>query len=94
MRDNIEQLIEMFLAAGYDDSKAGISAFERFSPIKFFEAYRATRAEREQADHLTDAQLAAGVEALRSIRKKFNGNETDGAIVYAVYFAVKEATRS
>lgn len=46
-------------------------------------------------DHqLTDSQLAAGVEALRAIRKKFNGNETDGAIVYAVYFAVVEATRS
>jgi hypothetical protein len=43
---------------------------------------------------LTDAQLAAGVEALRAIRKKFNGSETDGAIVYAIYFAVVEAARS
>lgn len=34
-------LIEMFMAAGYNDKKAGQRAFANFSPIKFFEAYRA-----------------------------------------------------
>lgn len=39
-------------------------------------------------DALTDAQLAAGVAALRQVRAKFNNNATDMAIVYAVVYAV------
>ncbi len=53
---------------------------------------KAARDAHVEKDTLSDIQLAAGVAALRNVRTKFNGNATDGAIVYAVYFAVLEAT--
>jgi hypothetical protein len=40
---------------------------------------------------LTNQQLAAGVAALREIRAKFGADTKDATIVYAVYFAVREA---
>jgi hypothetical protein len=40
---------------------------------------------------LTNEQLAAGVAALRETRVKFGKDTKDAAIVYAVYFAVRDA---
>lgn len=40
---------------------------------------------------LTDQQLAAGVAAIRSTREKFGADTRDSALVYAVYFAVRDA---
>lgn len=40
---------------------------------------------------LTNQQLTAGIAALRETRAKFGDNTSDGALVYAVYFAVREA---
>jgi hypothetical protein len=37
---SLARLIELFEAAGYNDFKAGVQAFENFNPIKFFESYR------------------------------------------------------
>lgn len=37
---NVTKLIEMLQAAGYDDGKAGVAAFEGLNLIAFFEAYR------------------------------------------------------
>lgn len=37
---NVTKLIEMLQASGYDDSKAGVAAFERVDLTAFFEAYR------------------------------------------------------
>jgi hypothetical protein len=40
---------------------------------------------------LTETQLAVGVAALRQHRAKFNGNESDGSLVYAVVYGVIDA---
>ncbi len=40
---------------------------------------------------LTNEQLAAGVAALRETREKFGADTRDSALVYAVYFAVRDA---
>lgn len=40
VQPNVIGLIEMLIAAGYDDKKAGIAAFENFNMVEFLEEYR------------------------------------------------------